>query len=115
MQQDGLNEDVLFLACTRPAMWQGVPLEALAINGMITSIIFVVMSNPFYLLIGVVVHYAMRALISHDYNMFTILRLWSATKGRARNTDQWGGSSVSPLPLTKARRKNGNREVRIHV
>jgi len=112
MAQDGLTEDTLFLACTRPAMWQGVPLEALAINGMVTGIVFVLMSNPFYLLIGLAVHYATRALISHDYNMFTTLRLWAETKGRARNKDHWGGSSVSPLPLRPARKA---REVRIHV
>jgi type IV secretion system protein VirB3 len=112
MALQGLTEDTLFLACTRPAMWQGVPLEALAINGMVTGIIFVLMSNPFYLLIGVAVHYATRALISHDYNMFKTLRLWAETKGRARNKDRWGGSSVSPLPLRPARNA---REVRIHV
>ena len=112
MGEAPLNEDTLFLACTRPAMWQGVPLEALAVNGMITSIIFVTLSNPFYLLIGVVVHYATRALVSHDANMFTTLRLWAETKGRARNTDRWGGSSVSPLPLRAARK---GHEVRVHV
>jgi type IV secretion system protein VirB3 len=112
MAQDHLTEDTLFLACTRPAMWQGVPLEALAINGMVTGVVFVLMSNPFYLLIGVVVHYVIRALISHDYNMFKTLRLWADTKGRARNKDHWGGSSVSPLPIGAAR---SAREVRIHV
>jgi len=44
--------------------------------------------------------------------MFATLRLWAETKGRARNKDRWGGSSVSPLPLRPARRA---REVRIHV
>jgi type IV secretion system protein VirB3 len=112
MAQEGLTEDTLFLACTRPAMWQGVPLEAVAINGMATGIIFVLMSNPFYLLIGVVIHYTIRALMSHDYNMFNTLRLWADTKGRARNKDRWGGSSVSPLPLRPA---HNAREVRIHV
>ena len=112
MERHELTEDVLFLACTRPAMWQGVPLEALAINGMATGIIFVLMSNPFYMLIGVVIHYSIRALISHDYNAFTTLRLWSETKARACNTDRWGGSSVSPTPLRRTRKA---REVRIHV
>lgn len=112
MAQAELTEDTLFLACTRPAMWQGVPLEALAINGMATGIVFVLMSNPFYLLIGLVIHYTTRALVSHDYNMFKTLRLWTETKGRARNKDRWGGSSVSPLPLGPARRA---REVRVHV
>ncbi len=87
MAQTGLTEDTLFLACTRPAMWQGVPLEALAVNGMLTGIVFIVLSNPFYLLIGVVIHYATRALVSHDYNIFSTLRLWAETKGRARNKD----------------------------
>jgi type IV secretion system protein VirB3 len=112
MQRNDLTEDPLFLACTRPAMWQGVPLEAVAINGMVTSIFFVLMSNPFYMLIGVVIHYAVRALISHDYNMFKTLALWADTKGRALNQDRWGGSSVSPLPLRPASRPH---EVRVHV
>lgn len=112
MERQSLNEDLLFLACTRPAMWHGVPLEALAINGMATGVLFVMMSNPFYLLIGAVIHYTTRALISHDYNLFTTLWLWTETKGRARNQERWGGSSVSPLPLGPARHP---REVRIHV
>lgn len=112
MDADGLTEDPLFLACTRPAMWRGVPLEAVGINLMATSIFFVVMSNPFYMLVGVVIHYAIRAMISRDYNMFTTLRLWAETKARARNADFWGGSSVSPLPLRRAKKP---REVRVHV
>ena len=107
-----ITEDALFIACTRPAMWQGVPLEALAINGMVTSIFFVMMSNPFYMGIGIVLHYAIRSLISRDYNIFRTMALWADTKGRARNKERWGGSSVSPLPVRPAR---AYREVRIHV
>ena len=112
MARPELTEDTLFLACTRPAMWHGVPLEALAINAMATTIFFVVMENPLYMAIGVVIHYAIRAAISHDYNVFGTLRLWAETKARARNQDRWGGSSVSPLPLGPARKP---REVRIHA
>ncbi len=112
MENDGLTEDPLFLACTRPAMWQGVPIEAMGINAMVTSVVFVMMGNPLYMAVGVVVHYTIRALVSRDYNMFKTLRLWSETKARARNTDLWGGSSVSPLPLRAARKA---REVRTYV
>ncbi len=112
MSQRGLTEDTLFLACTRPAMWQGVPIEAVCINIMLTTMLFVIMHNPCYSIIGVVAHYVIRAFISRDYNIFGILSLWSKTKGRATTTARWGGSSVSPLPLRAARKA---REVRIHV
>lgn len=112
MGQRGITADPLFLACTRPAMWQGVPLEAACLNAMGTVIVFVIMKNPCYMLIGVVLHYVVRTFISRDYNVFGILRLWLDTKGRARNVARWGGSSISPLPLGPAR---AAREVRVHV
>ena len=46
MPQRWLTEDTLFLACTRPAMWQGVPIEAVCIKVMATKIFFIVMKNP---------------------------------------------------------------------
>ncbi|NPD69605.1 type IV secretion system protein VirB3 (plasmid) [Lichenicola cladoniae] len=112
MAQRGITVDTLFLACTRPAMWQGVPIEAACLNAMGTVIFFIIMKNPCYMLIGVVLHYVIRTLISRDYNVFGVFRLWVDTKGLARNASRWGGSSVSPLPLRRAR---SAREVRIHV
>jgi type IV secretion system protein VirB3 len=93
-------------------MWRGVPIEAVCLNLMATTTLFVMMKNPFYMTIGVVLHYATRAFVSRDYNVFGIWRVWLETKGRARNTANWGGSSVSPLPLGPARRA---REVRVHA
>lgn len=112
MEADTLAEDPLFLACTRPAMWRGVPLEAVAVNGMATSIVFILAGNPAWLLIGIVLHHALRVLVARDVHLFGTLRLWADTKARARNTGHWGGSSVSPLPLRAAR---SAREVRIHA
>ena len=112
MAQRGLTEDTLFLACTRPAMWQGVPIEAVCLNVMATTVFFIIMKNPCYMVTGVVLHYVIRTFISRDYNIFGVLRLWLETKGRARNSARWGGSSVSPLPLGPARMA---REVRIHA
>jgi len=107
-----LAEDILFVACTRPAMIQGVPLEAFALNAMVTMVIFILAGNPFYMLIGVPVHLACREVCRLDYNMFRLLFLWMRTKGAAMNKDVWGGASVSPLPLRPARTP---REVRVHA
>lgn len=110
--REGLVTDTLFLACTRPALWHGVPHEAAMLNGILTCILFLLMHNPLYLSIGVVIHYAMRPLIAYDYNLFTVLGLWLNTKCRARNVAWWGGSSVSPLPLRRARKA---REIRVYA
>lgn len=107
-----LTEDVLFLACTRPAMWHGVPFAGAVANAAAGAVFVVLMGAPPYFLVTVAVHYAMRLVVSRDYNMFGVLLLWLDTKGRSRNRAAWGGSSVSPLPLRPARR---NREVRVHA
>lgn len=100
----GLTEDTLFLACTRPAMVWGVPIEAMAINAMLTSLVFILMKNPLYGAIGIGLHVVFRALASRDHNAFRVLLLWVETKGRSRNGSYWGGSSVSPAELRPVRR-----------
>ncbi|MBY0336547.1 MAG: type IV secretion system protein VirB3 [Acetobacteraceae bacterium] len=112
MEDEPLLADPLFLACTRPAMWHGVPVEAVGLNVMATTVLFVVMENPLWMGCALVVHLAMRALVARDAHAFGTLRLWAETKGRARNVELWGGSSVGPLPLGPARRP---REVRVHA
>ena len=97
MEEARLTEDTLFLACTRPAMVWGVPIEAMAVNAMLTSLVFILMKNPLYGVAGVGLHVAFRALADRDHNCFRVLFLWIETKGRSRNGGLWGGSSASPL------------------
>lgn len=104
MVRAGLSADPLFLACTRPAMWRGVPLEALCLNLMASSLLLIAAKNPTVLLGGVALHYLARALTARDPNRFGVLRLWLETKGRVRHQARWGGASVSPLALRPARR-----------
>jgi type IV secretion system protein VirB3 len=100
MDQDRtLIEDPLFLACTRPAMVAGVTLEAMALNGMVTMISFVVSSSFWALLVGVAIHCICRQIVRVDHNAFRILAAWADTRGRCRNAVFWGGSTVSPLRL----------------
>lgn len=107
-----LEPDTLFVACTRPAMIHGVPLEAFVVTGMGSMLVFMVAGNPFWLVLGVPIHLACQMACRHDYNIFRLISLWAKTKGRSLNKDVWGGSSVSPLPLLPARKPH---EVRIHA
>lgn len=99
--EERLVEDTLFLACTRPAMVAGVPMEAMGLNLIVSATVFLAAHSPFYLLIAPVLHVIFRAICKHDHNAFRVLWLFVETKGRARNGASWGGSSSTPLPLRR--------------
>ena len=96
-----LEEDTLFLACTRPAMIAGVTMEAMGANVMMTTILYIIAGSIAYALVGVVFHLIFRALVKHDHNMFRILLAWIETRGRSRNGAYWGGASLTPLRLVR--------------
>ena len=96
-----LIEDPLFLACTRPAMVAGVPMEAMGLNVIVSATIFLAAHSLFYLLIAPATHLVFRAVCKHDHNAFRVLWMFVDTKGRSRNGAVWGGSSATPLPLKR--------------
>ncbi|MFN3668439.1 MAG: type IV secretion system protein VirB3 [Brevundimonas sp.] len=108
MAEERLIEDPLFLACTRPAMVMGVPMEAMGVNVIVSGVVFLVGGSLLYLLAAPALHLVFRAVCRSDHNAFRLLFVWLDTKGRARNAALWGGSSPSPLPL---RRRYAAREV----
>lgn len=94
------EEDILFLACTRPAMIAGVTMEAMGINIMLTTIIFI-LAGPGFFALGIFNHLIFRMIMKYDHNMFRILFAWLETAGRCLNKPYWGGSSVTPLRLVR--------------
>lgn len=101
MAEEGLAEDPLFLACTRPAMVMGVPMEAMGVNVILSGLVFLIGGSLLYLLVAPALHMVFRAVCRADHNAFRLLFVYVDTKGRARNSALWGGSSPSPLPLAR--------------
>jgi type IV secretion system protein VirB3 len=99
--EERLIEETLFLACTRPAMVAGVPMEAMGLNIMVSATVFLAVGSPAYLLIAPALHLVFRAVCKHDHNAFRVLFLFVETKGRSRNSAVWGGSTLTPLPLVR--------------
>ena len=91
-----LEEDTLFLACTRPAMIGGVTMEAMGINMIFTTILFIVAGSVAYALVGLVFHVIFKAIVKHDTICSACPRLIENAQTLA--TAALGGSS-----LTKAR------------
>jgi type IV secretion system protein VirB3 len=96
-----LVDEPLFLACTRPALFLGVPMEAVALNVILSAVIFLATGSFGYLLVASALHLVFRAICKSDPNAFRVLYLYLETKGRARNHALWGGSSATPLPLRR--------------
>lgn len=109
MTDERLIEDPLFLACTRPAMVMGVPMEAMGINVILSGVVFLVGGSLLYLLVAPALHLVFRAICKADHNAFRLLLIYVDTKGRARNGATWGGSSPSPLPLVRRFNPGGLR------
>ena len=84
-------------------MFAGVPMEAMGINVIVTTIFYLSAGSVAYALVGIVFHFIFRAPIKHDHNMFRIVVAWAETRDRSRNTHFWGVSSVSPLKLVRKR------------
>lgn len=101
MAEERLAEDPLFLACTRPAMVMGVPMEAMGVNVIVSGLVFLIGGSLVYLLFAPALHLVFRAICRTDHNAFRLLFVYVDTKGRARNGALWGGSSPSPLPLVR--------------
>ena len=104
-REEPLAEDVLFLACTRPAMVAGVPMEAMGVNLIVSACAFLAAHSLLYLLIAPALHLVFRAVCRTDHNAFRVLFLYVQTKGRARTAGLWGGSSCSALPRPTRFRK----------
>jgi type IV secretion system protein VirB3 len=99
--EERLTEDILFLACTRPAMVAGVPMEAMGLNVILTATVFLAAHSLLYLLIAPALHLVFVAICKHDHNAFRVLWMYVDTKGRSRNGAAWGGSSSTPLPVRR--------------
>lgn len=94
-----LEEEMLFLACTRPAVFAGAPMETLPVNaaiGLLTG--FILLDN---FIVGVAItaslHMVCREIVKRDPNRFRLIGAWLFTSLRYLNRDYWGGSSVTPL------------------
>ena len=73
MAEERLIEEPLFLACTRPAIILGVPMEAMGVNVMISGLAFLVGGSLLYLLIAPALHLVFRAICKVDHNAFRLL------------------------------------------
>lgn len=102
----GLQKDTLFLACTRPHMMAGLPMELTAgIMGLGTEAIVITHRVITVPLVTVAIYLICRLICAKDHNAFRLLYIWAITKGRLTlSLEFWGSYSTSPLPQSRPRK-----------
>jgi type IV secretion system protein VirB3 len=103
----GLEQSILYIAATRPALFVGVPLPVAGFFLMAAGFVIVFLQNPFYELGITPFWMGARLLVARDYNAANVVLLWLRTAGRAVDSSAWGGSTVSPNPIKVPPRGRG--------
>lgn len=102
--RDGTQDvytDELFVGLTRPATMWGIPYTAFVIEFMATTLVFLAVGNPLYLLVGVPIHAILYIISASNPNAFDAIFIWVKTIGRSRNSRFWGSASFSPVTHRK--------------
>jgi len=102
-----LEEDTLYLAATRPALFAGVPLPVAGAFLMLAGFVIVILQNPLYEMVMVPLWLGARVVVSRDYNGVNVLYLYLTTAARGIDGSTWGGASVSPNPIRVTARGRG--------
>jgi type IV secretion system protein VirB3 len=102
-----LEEDTLYLAATRPALFAGVPLPVAGCFLMIAGFVIVILQNPFYELMMLPLWFGAKVIVERDYNAVNVVYLFLVTAARGVDGSKWGGASVSPIPIRVPKRGRG--------
>lgn len=99
--EEKINEEHVYLALTRPAMFYGVPLEAALCCVAVAGLAMILSDNLFFLAVFFPLFGIARLIVKKDANAFRILFRFLETKAKCRNRTLWGGSSTSPMRLVR--------------
>lgn len=102
-----LEEDMLYIAATRPALFAGVPLPVAGAFMMLAGFIIIFLQNPLYEVIMAPLWFGARVIVARDYNAVNVVMLWLTTAARSVDSSAWGGVSVSPNPIKVPTRGRG--------
>jgi len=102
-----LEEDTLYLAATRPALFAGVPLPVAGAFLMLAGFVIVLLQNPLYEAVMLPLWFGARVVVSRDYNAVNVVYLYLLTAARGVDGAKWGGATVSPNPIRVPARGRG--------
>ena len=86
--------DPLFVGLTRPATMWGIPYTAFVIEFMATTLIFLAIGNPIYLVLAVPIHGVLYLISANDPAVFNSIFMWMKT-----NLSPWKAAMSNRWPF----------------
>lgn len=98
-EEEPLEEAVLHVPLTRPALFLGLPYELAVLLGISGVVLGIQTHNFLYNLAPAPLWVLAAALVRRDYNGIRIAFVWLRTSAVILDKDVWGGASVSAMPV----------------
>ena len=96
-----VTTDDLFVGLTRTATMWGIPYMAFVIEFMVTTLVFLAVGNPLYLLMAVPIHALLYLISASNSRVFSEMMIWMTVNSRCVNARFWGAASFSPRTTKK--------------
>lgn len=98
-EEEPLEETVLHVPLTRPALFLGLPYELAVLLGISGVVLGIQTHNFLYNLAPAPLWVLAAALVRRDYNGIRVAFVWLRTSAVILDKDVWGGASVSAMPV----------------
>ena len=95
-EEEDVTTDDLFVGLTRPATMWGIPYIAFVIEFMATTLVFLAIGNPLYLLLAAPIHALLYLISASNPRVFNEMAIWMTVNSRCVNARFWGATSFSP-------------------
>jgi type IV secretion system protein VirB3 len=104
MDEDALEEDVLHVGATRPAMVYGIPFFIIVPVFVVCLEIEMILGVKMACILDPPIILAAVITVKHDYNGPRLWWVWLTTRALILDDWHWGGTAASHLPVNASKR-----------
>jgi type IV secretion system protein VirB3 len=98
-EEEDLENEVLHVGATRPAMIWGIPFFVIVPVFILSLEIEMIMGLKMALILCPPVILTAIAMVKHDYNGPRLWWVWLTTRALILDDAHWGGTAVAALPI----------------
>ena len=105
IEEDTLEQDVLHVGATRPAMIWGIPFFVIVPVFIVCVEIEMIMGLKMAFVLGIPIILTSVAVVKHDYNGPRLWWVWLTTRALILDDWHWGGTAAAALAVKPAKKQ----------